>query len=266
MYRDIKVDRFDLHPEIERSFDTTQEDFDVIDGFKDAVKQHIFTDIPIRHVPAIPIETAFQERLQMLMSAALLRSLMLKEGLVTALNQSNLPAYYASLKSFFEVPALLGYIAELIVENDNYLTIIESMKPLTLGSGPSGSLRVGDIDTIRIGEMFKALDRVYKRMSVGAGEDEEEVKKRENIFHSLYGDVCNYGHINWNAHLSVGLQLDGVWRAHKEIDDYKRQLYVFYMPGFIFGITGIKMMCSFISRNPKVANFSRMNSPKYFQV
>ncbi len=264
MYRDTKIERFDLHPNLAKS-SSVQEDFDVIDEFKDTVKPYIFTDIPIRHIPAISIETAFQERLQMLMSAVLLRSLMLKEGLVTALNHSNLPAYYGALKSFFEVPALLGYVAELIAENDDYLKIIESMKPLTLGSGKAGGLRIGSVDAIKIGKMFEALDRVYKKMSVGAGESEEEVKKRENIFHALYGDVCNYGHINWNAHLSVGLQLDGVWRAHKEVDEYKRQLYAFYMPGFTLGIAGIKMMCSFISRSPKVSNFSRMSSPKYFQ-
>lgn len=264
MYRDTKIERFDLHPDHAKAFNT-QEDFDVIDGLKESLRPYVFTDISIRHSPGIPIETAFQARLQMLMSAVLLRALMLKEGLVAALNQSNLPAYYAGLKSFFEVPALLGYVAELIVETDDYLKIIESMKSLTLGSGKAGGLRIGDIDAVRIREMFEALDRVYKEMSVGAGEDKEEVKKRENIFHALYGDACNYGHINWNAHLSVGLQLDGVWRAHKDIDEYKKQLYAFYMPGFTLGIAGIKMMCSFISRNPKVSNFSRMNSPKYFQ-
>lgn len=262
MYKDIKIERFLLHSNVKKRFDSVK-DFNSIDCFKEKINPFIFTDISIRQGIG-HMEEAFQARLQVLMSSVLLRALILKEGMVVSLNNNNFPTYYAALKSFFEVPALLGYLTEQITKNDDYKKLIEMLKRLTLGSCNAGSLRIGNINSVRVPDMFESLDRVYKRMSMIDGEENAGVQKNENIFHTLYGDICNYGHINWNAHLSVGLQLDGTWRAHKKVDLYKRELYDFYMPGFTLGVEAIEIMCGLITRNPKVNNFSKLENPRYF--
>lgn len=264
MYLDTKIDRY--QPSFGgQDHSDLKDDFDLIDGFKNAVKPYIFDDISIRYNSNISMKEAFQARLQMLMSSALLRSLMLKEGLVVALNTSNFPSYHACLKSFFEVPALLGYVATQIEENDDCCKIIELMKPLSLGSGPAGSLKIGNIKSIGVRTMFEALDRIYKKIRIKNGANAASVEKDENMFHSLYGDVCNHGHINWNAHWSVGLLIDGVWSTNKiTTKDYKHQFYPSYSAGFICGIKAISIMCDYIFRDSKVDHFSELNNPKYF--
>src|SRR3989339_467825 len=134
------------------------------------------------------IEEAFQSRLQILLSSVLLRSLLLKEAMVQHLNSNNFPAYYATLKSFLEVPALLGYITHIIYNNDNYEKIIPKINELSLGNREAGDFFVGEIKSINILTLFDKADKFFK-----------EKNKDPKPLKTFYEDVCNFGHINFNA-------------------------------------------------------------------
>lgn len=213
------------------------------------------------------IEKAFQSRLQILLSSTLLRSLLLKDGLVIALNNNNFPTYYATLKSFFEVPALLGYLVHLIYNNNDLKEIILRMKKLQLGTKEAGSFSIGKEEAINILTMLKKLDKVFKGIKAD-GKCEEERKKileKEDILTSAYKDICNFSHINWNAHLSVGILNKNIWKAKKDAVGYKEELYGFYMHNFIIGIVAIELCSSLLFRNKKVNNFNLLKNQLYFK-
>jgi len=115
--------------------------------------------------------------------------------------------------------------------------------------------------------MFEKLDRVFKDVACdGKSKEEcEKIKSDENILTSTYADVCNFGHTNFNANLSVGILHDDTWRAKKDSTGYKEELWAFYMTGFSIGMGVIQMLCSLISRDKKVENFDLMKSPHYFE-
>ncbi|NQV00831.1 MAG: hypothetical protein HQ537_01800 [Parcubacteria group bacterium] len=266
MYQDIKINKFKLRDNVKDSFDS-ETDFNDIDNYKSDIEKYIFTDIQM--IDGFDgIEKAFQSRLQILLSSVLLRSLLLKEGAVIALNNSNFPAYYAVLKSFLEIPALLGYVVHLIYNND-YEKIIPKINDLCLGNKEAGSLFVGRTEAVNILTMFDKLGRVLKDIAT-EGEDEEAKKKilsSEDVLTSMYKDVCNFAHINYNAHLSIGIldHKNGKWRAKQEASGYKEELYAFYMPSFNTAIDVIKLLCGFIMKNKKVKRFALMSNKKYFR-
>lgn len=266
MYKDIKIERYGLLENISDKVDT-KSDFDLIDNYKGALQEFIFTDIKLIDSKE-PIEKAFQSRLCIFISEFLLRSLMLKEGMVFALNTNNFPSYYATLKSFLEISAALGYVAEIIYKNDKYEEIISRINTLIMGNRKSGSFYVGNTEAVNVLTMFKKLDKVIKSIACeGKSKKEcEEIEKIGAILSTIYADVCNFAHPNFNAHLSIGiLRKDNIWSAKKNADGYKRELWSFYMPGFITGIEIIVMLCGLISRNSKVNNFNLITSKQYFE-
>lgn len=265
MYKDIKIERYELLQNIGDKTDI-KNDFDLIDNYKGALQKYILTDIELID-PKKSVEKAFQSRLCIFVSSFLLRSLMLKEGMVFALNNYNFPTYYTTLKSFLEIPAALGYVTELIYKNEDYQKIISCINTLIMGNRESGSLYVGKTESINVLTMFKKLDRVIKDIACeGKTQKEcEEIKKRESVLTTIYSDVCNFGHPNFFAHLPIGiLSKDGIWLAKKNSDGYKRELWSFYMPQFISGIEIMVMLCGLISRNNKVNNFNLITSKQYF--
>lgn len=266
MYKDIKIERYELLENISDKIDT-KNDFDVIDNYKAELKKYIFTDIKLIDSKE-SIEKAFQSRLCIFVSEFLLRSLMLKEGMVVALNNNNFPSYYATLKSFLEISATLGYVAEMIYKNDEYEEIISRINTLIMGNRKSGSLYVGNAEAVNVLTMFEKLDKVFESIACeGKSQKEcEEIEKREAILSTTYADVCNFAHPNFNAHLSIGiLGKDNIWSAKKNSDGYKSECWAFYMPGFITGIEIIVMLCGFISRNSKVNSFNLLTSKQYFE-
>ena len=266
MYKDTKIERYELLENIGNKIDTKNV-FDIIDNYKEELKKYIFTDIKLIDNKE-SIEKAFQSRLCIFVSAFLIRSLMLREGLVIALNNNNFPTYYATLKSFLEIPAALGYVTEFIYKNEDYQKIISCINTLIMGNREAGSLYVGKTKSINVLTMFKKLDSVVKDIACeGKTQKEcEEIKKRESVLTTIYADVCNFGHPNFFAHLPIGiLSKNGIWSAKKNSDGYKRKLWSFYMPGFITGIEIIVMLCGLISRNSKVNSFNLLTSKKYFE-
>lgn len=264
MYQDIKIQRYKL-TETMKDFDPTN-DFNLIDGFKDELKNCIFTDIKITDYKE-PIKKAFQSRLQVLLSSTLLRALMLKEGAVNALNEANFPAYYSILKSYLEVAALLGYVVDIIHHSDDYNEIIPKINTLHMGNREAGSFPTGSVRAINVLTMFEKLDKVLK--GIGShGKTAEELKKiieEENILTSTYADICNYGHINFNAHLSIGIINSDSWVAKRDASGYKGELYSFYMPGFVIATRVITMLCGIILRDKKVNNFNLLDNVRYFE-
>ena len=265
MYKNIKIDRFELYEKVKKDIDSETE-FKNIDDFKDSIKQYIFTDINLTDHTK-PIEYAFQSRLQLLESETLLRGLMLKEGMVESLNNNNFPSYYAILKSFLEIPAVLGYITHLIYNKDKFEEIIPEINILHLGNREAGSFPTGSVKAKNVLTMFEKLDEVFKSLACADKTKEEcmEIRKSENILTSTYADVCNYGHANFNANLSIGILTDDGWKARNSSKGYKEELWAFYMPGFSVGMNTIKIMCSLIGRNEKVQNFNLMGSQPYFK-
>jgi len=230
---------------------SSEADFDLIDSYRADIGKYIFTDIKMTDWKS-NIEEAFQSRLQILLSSVLLRSLLLKEAIVQHLNENNFPAYYSSLKSFLEIPALLGYIAHIIYSSKGLKEIIPKINELSLGNREAGDFFVGDIKSINILTLFDKADTFFK-------EKDENPKP----LRTFYEDVCNFGHINFNAHIAVGkLRKGDIWKAETDFSKYK-ELYPFYMPGFTTAITAIKFFCSLIAKNKKVENFSLLKSKHY---
>jgi hypothetical protein len=192
---------------------------------------------------------------------------MLKEGLVIALNNNNFPTYYATLKAFLETPAVLGYVAYYIYSSDDYEKIIPKINKLHLGNRDAGSLTTGSVKAINVLTMFEKLDKFLKSIACD-GKSEDECKKiiaNEDIITSTYADVCNFGHTNFNANLSIGILHKDIWEAKRDLTGYKEELWHFYMTGFLMGIDIIDMISGLISKNNKVDNFSLLDNPFYFK-
>jgi hypothetical protein len=265
MFNNTKINRYELHGGMKDKVDVLN-DFNQIDNFKDSIKKYIYTDIILTNRSEL-IEKAFQSRLQILQSETLLRALMLKEGMVVALNNNNFPSYYAALKSFLEIPAVLGYVTDLIYNNKDYEKIILDINRLHMGNREAGSFPTGNVKAINILTLFEKLDRVFKDIgcSEKTKEECEKIKAGENILTSIYADICNFGHTNFNANMCIGiLHSNSTWEAKKDLTGYKKELWSFYMVGFLIGMDIISMLCATISRNEKVDGFNLMNSPHYF--
>jgi len=266
MYNNTKIKRYQLSESIRDKVDSGG-DFDYIDGFKASIKDYIYTDIKMTDCSE-SIEKAFQSRLQLLQSETLIRCLMLKEGMVLALNNNNFPTYYTTLKSFLEIPAVLGYVANLIYSDSDYEKIIPKINTLHLGNRDSGSLTTGSIKAINVLTMFKQLDKFIKNIACNdkSEKEREEILEKEDVITSIYYDVCNFGHTNFNANLSIGvLRKNDIWEAKKDSTGYKEELWSFYMTGFLMGIDVIQIISSLISKNKKVQNFNLLNNPYYFK-
>jgi hypothetical protein len=116
--------------------------------------------------------------------------------------------------------------------------------------------------------MFDKLGKIIKGIASDGktNEEKKEIIEKEDVLTSTYKDVCNFAHINYNAHLSVGiLEKNGLWKGKRDASGYKEELYAFYMPPFNIAIDTIKMLCGFILRNEKVNNFNLLNSDYYFK-
>ena len=115
--------------------------------------------------------------------------------------------------------------------------------------------------------MFSKLDRVLKDvLSHGKSESEKaEIKRKEDIMTLAYKDVCNFAHINYNAHLSVGMLKGDTWTVKLGVGGYKSELYAFYMPAFIWAIEIMPLLCGIICRNSKVNNYNLLSSEPYFE-
>lgn len=136
-----------------------------------------------------------------------------------------------------------------------------------MGNKDSGSLTVGDTKAINVLTMFEKLARVVKDIACD-GKTKEEIEKLmqgEDILTTVYADVCNFGHPNFNANLSIGLQdKNNVWRGKQDSDGYKKELVAFYLPGLVIGISTIVMLCGLITRNEKVNAYNLLQNELYF--
>lgn len=276
MYDNQKIQRFSLTENIASHFNP-QEDFDIIDSYKEKIAPYIFTEIKMTD-DTEGIQKAFQSRVQILLSSVLLRSLRLHDGIVTALNQNNFPSYYSCLKSFLEVPALLGYIVDYIYNKkfseEELLPIISK---LFLGLKMDKAVKVGvvlpqsDIEQVNILSMLKQTGLVLKMINIQdsslSSDERDSVTKAENIPTAFYNDVCNFAHIDYPAHLCVGsLDREGkIWRAKQDNINYKAELYDFYMPHFTTAIALTTLMCSLLIKHTKISYFNLLKNPYLFE-
>lgn len=260
MYKNKKIKRFALKPSAGIGKQALAKEFDLIDGYFEEVRKYIYTDIAMTdHIQ--PVEIALKNRLQMIMSTVLIRSLLLKDGIVQALNEANFPSFYAGLKSFMEISGLLGYLADLVRENEDHKKILEKMMPLYLGNREAGNFPVGDVSATNTLTMFSKADRILANVS------REVISRDDAILSTSYADVCNFGHPNFNAHLSIGgiRRRTNKWEAKRDAGGYKTELHAFYMPPLIISIRSILLFCHQIVRAPKVNHFEGLDSKLFFR-
>jgi hypothetical protein len=234
--------------------ETLEEDFNLIDSFFEQVKGYIYTEIWMSDHTQ-PIEVAFRSRLKILMSSTLYRSLMLKDGIVQALNDGNFPSYYAGLKSFMEIVGVLGYLCDLIYREEDFETLTHAINTLSLGNRDSGIFPRGNVEAISVMTMLTKADREFMKL-LRSGGDQPELGTSTPITDS-YSDICNFGHPNYNSLLATGKLEPStrVWKAKLDASGYKTGLYPFYMHAFTTSISAMLFFCSRIVRNSKVNSF-----------
>ena len=261
-FQDKEIQRFELQPHVlkEVGGENLKHDFDLIDSYFDDIKGYIYTGIHMSDFKK-SIEIAFKSRLLILISSVLNRSLLLKDAVVQALNDSNFPAFYAIDKSFMEIAALLGYIVYVIENENDYQKIMKKLERLYLGNKEAGGFSVGQVEAINVMTMFEKADKVFM-----AGVPTDHPPGGDRPLSESYANVCNYGHPNYNAHLSSGIMdhKTARWNAKTDSDGYKTELYGFYMPWFAIPISAIKIFCSMIFRHPKVNNFEGLEKHRLF--
>ena len=257
-----KIKRF----KVDRRIDPTEVkiDFDLIDNYKKEILKYTFTQIRIG--PESDLDIFIQSRVQMFMSQTLLRSLFIKDEIVRSLNSNNFPAFYALVKSFLEIPAQLGYLTYILYENKSNEELKNALNKLVF-SHKGGLTEIKGKEPINIMTMFDKLDFVLRKMRLSETTDPEEIKKFkvDKPMRTIYEDICNFGHPNFMAYLSVGkINKEGFWVAKdpKKLESYKFELYGgFYMHHFTSGIRTIYMMTSMINRHAKINSFKAISSP-----
>ncbi|PIT88677.1 MAG: hypothetical protein COU29_02830 [Candidatus Magasanikbacteria bacterium CG10_big_fil_rev_8_21_14_0_10_36_32] len=264
MYNDVLIERYDIEDHVKRG-DAPQKDFDLIDGYKKMISPYIYTNIKLTdHTESI--QKAFQSRLQEFISATLLRSIKLKNGAAQALNSINFPSYYAILKSFLEIPALMAYVAESLFDGKDEKEMCTIISKISMGTRTKENEIVmiphrPDNQQVSILTMFEKLNKIMYEMDKISG----VAGDKNSIASSYYSDICNFGHPNYPAHLCVGrIDKDGVWKAKDDNINYRNELFWFYMPHFSSAISIIYILCSQLVRHPKVKNFDMLNNPLYF--
>lgn len=265
LYKNIKITRYDVYDHIKKNLKdgTPNIDFDLIDGYNKMVQPYIYTDIKMTDYTK-PLEHAFLSRLQIFLSSTLLRSILLKNGIVQSLNNNNFPSYYATLKCFMEVPAKMAYIVKKLRDGEDYTSMIETINSISLGMRTSentiGVLPHTENKQINILTMFKSLDLILNH--------DDTYGTKSKPLTSFYEDICNFGHPNYAAYLPIGRlgKDDSIWRAKIENKGYKEELYGFYMPHFTTSIISIDMMCSMLTTHTKVSNFDNIESSHFFPI
>lgn len=266
MYDDVLIKRFELE-EVARIGDAPEKDFDMLDGYKAMVAPYIYTDIKITDYTE-PIQKAFQSRLQIFLSSILLRSILLKNGTVDALNNLNFPSYYAITKSFLEVPAILAHITKNLYDDKNEEDMCGIINQVSLGvrteEDAEGILpHRPNNKQISVLTMFEKLDSILADMAKESGRSEGTSRMAS----AFYSDICNFAHPNFPAHISVGrLGKDHIWRAKEDNENYRNELFWYYMPQLSTTISSINILCSMLVTHSKVNNFNLMGSPLYFNL
>ena len=202
-----KVRRFSV------GVDRASENFNRIDDYSNAVKEFIYTDINILYEDNDD-PRVIQSRVQHLVSATLIRSLLLKDGVVDALNRNNVAAAFAVIKSFIETAGVLGYILDLLKKELDNDELLDNLIPLAIGNKDAGSLSVtSGVDAINVKTMLSKLDRHMANLFDLHAEQKVviEVLSHDAVVSDLYGVICNYGHPNYSSHeLSGDLNTEGL--------------------------------------------------------
>lgn len=257
MIKDTKIIRFNISEKVE-SLDEVKNDFDIIDGYKDSIKKYIYNDISI--VYSIDDPAFFQSRVQVFLSSILSRSLFLKEGLVVALNENNLPSLFSILKSFLEIPAMLGYIFYTLERDIPKEETLEIFSSLAMGNKEAGSLSLGSCKAVNILTMFEKLELILNKIELET-KGKRGLISTGQIMSDFYKDICNSGHPNYNAHLTVGnFDNNGAWQILKV---KKEEFWGGYKPHLLTAIAVIIFMCKKIVAHPKVNNFSDLKNKLY---
>jgi hypothetical protein len=260
MIGEIKIKRFD--PKTNDKYDVSGA-FDRVDRYKSDVKKYIWTEINM-NTHALGEPPFIQSRVQIFLSSILLRSIFLRDGIVSALNEDNLSALFAVLKSFLEIPAILAYILDLLDSGATDEELLEKFVNLSMGNKEAGEMSLGSRRAVNVLTMFEKLDRILGKIETS--KDVEAMP--EKILSNFYKDICNSGHPNYNAHLPIGFfEEPGIWKAFNvsEFNVQKVEFWGGYMPHFQTAILFIPYLCDKIINHSKINNFSDIKNKLYFE-
>lgn len=259
MIKNTKIIHFNINKKIE-SADRVTVDFDIIDGYKDSIKKYIYDNIDI--MQSIDEPAFFQSRIQLSLSSNLLRSLYLKEGIVIALNENNLVSLYSNLKSFLEIPAVLGYVLYTLGRDISNEEMFEIFTNLTMGNKKAGAFSLGSRKAINIITMFEKLELVLPKKELET-EGNKNLIDAGKIMFDFYKDICNYGHPNYSAHFGIVGNFDknGVWRI---LEGKKEVFWGYHKSHFLAAIETTIFLCEKIVNHSKASNFINLKNKLYF--
>jgi hypothetical protein len=259
MIKNTKIIRFNINEKIEPP-DEVKKDFDIIDGYEDSIKKYIYDNISV--MQSIDEAAFFQSRVQLSLSSILLRSLYLKEGIVVALNENNLASMYSNLKSFLEIPAMLGYVLYSLGRNISNEETLEIFTDLTMGNKEAGVLSSGSRRAVNVITMFEKSELVLPKKELEAEGKKNLINVGQIIF-DFYQDICNYGHPNYNAHFGIVGNFDknGVWRIQ---EGKREEVWGGFKPHLLTAIETIKFLCEKIVNHHRASNFTDLKNKLYF--
>ena len=254
----LKINRF-YKPNCEAkekiAFD---EDFDNLDDFLDM----LFNDIrdPQLDFKQEPIEEAFRTRLELILFQNKFRTYYLIEGIVSGLNNNNLPAVIPLIRAFLELVAQLGYIYWQISRHNDYVYLMdEPLLKISLGNRNDGTgpFSLGHVTSVNIMTMFeqanKAWNLIKEDNSQGEGSDENS---GEELLH-LYADLSNQSHPNYISNMFYSsIDTDGKVKTLKDVgqdmESIKPLVYGFYFSPLSVGIGLYHLFMGRIYEDPKV--------------
>jgi len=179
------------------------------------------------------------------------------------LNNDNLPSVFSNLKSFLEIPALLGHVYH-ILEN-SYENLNLELSTLYLGNKNSntGLLAIGKIEQKNILTMLEKADKEFLKIehkdSISYA---NAIKDRNNyILKMCYADSRNFSHINWNAHAILShMNKEGNWSIRKDLNESKKVHYSDYMNPLLISIIMIEYFLNKIVEHNKVKKFDLLDN------
>ena len=119
------------------------EEFDRIDDYFENITKYILNDIYIDYEK--DDVRFFQSRVQSLLSNTLLRLLMLKEGIVSLLNENNLASAIPVVKAFMETTAVLGYLFDLAERNLGSDEMLACLNRLAMGEKGGNGIAISKV-------------------------------------------------------------------------------------------------------------------------
>lgn len=233
--------------------DHTIKSFKALDTYFDLVQEYIYTDINLDYRQTDPLHS--HAWIQRIVSAGLLRSLYIRNGLVDSINTRNPMGMFLNLKALVEVVGLFASILDILESNLSKEELVSRLEPYAIGNRGKGELRIGEVDAVNVVTMLEKGNKYMNKIS----------KEKGNTFFTDYYDVAsNPSHPSFDAHEIVGFLEAPFWKA--KTPEQVREVIVEYLPGYgglLMSPIFIRSICEKISKIEE-SHFAQLGSKKYF--